>query len=581
MKRRLLIETDVECVTRDGISLRADIYRPADDGRYPALLLRTPYGKNVSASTHLSLDPVRAALHGYVVIIQDTRGRFASDGAEFVPYRDEFADGFDTAQWATELPFCDGQVGAYGVSYMGGAAWQLAVSAPPSLRAISPTQTANDQFENVMWRGGAFMWGTHLVWSLGALAPMQLVRSRAEDPATPAAFEALVRAVDDFDAMARFLPPSGLPVADPEDPFLPYFYDTMRHSIRDDFHTSRSIAGRHRCVSVPALIIAGWYDVLLGSDLEHFAAMRTEAATEVARDQTRLLIGPWTHGSFATGAGEQDFGLRSSGMLLDLKQDLTLLQVRWFDRWMKDGGGDDEPRVKVFVQGVNRWRDEDDWPPAAMRPSPWFLRAGGGLTESPAPDEAEPQGFVYDPLEPCPTCGGSFLLPRPYAAGPIDQSPIMRRSDVLVYTSEPLAEELTLIGPVRAILFASTSATDTDWVVKLCRVEATGRTLNLCDGILRASFRERDWSRPQPVAPGEVLRYEIDLWATAAVIAPGERLCVLITSSDFPRYDRNPNTGVAGVDASQTRPARQQVHVDRSRPSHILLPRIPGPCFAK
>jgi uncharacterized protein len=575
VKRRLLIETDVECITRDGTVLRADIYRPDDDGQYPALLLRTPYGKQVPAYTHASLDPVRAALHGYVVIIQDTRGRFASGGEEFVPYRDEFADGFDAAQWAAALPFCDGQVGAYGVSYMGGAAWQMAVSAPPALRAISPTQTANDQFENVMWRGGAFMWGTHLVWSLGALAPLQLVRSRAADPAMPAAFAALVGAVDDFDALARHLPPVSLPAADPQDPFLPYFYDAMRHLTRDEFHASRSIAGRHRCISVPALIIAGWYDVLLGSDLQHFAAMQTDAATEIARDQTRLVIGPWAHGTFATGVGDQEFGMRASGMLLDLKEDLTHLQLRWFDRWTKGGTQDPEPRVKVFVQGVNRWRDEDGWPPESMEPSPWFLRAGGGLTEQPPADDDEPQSFVYDPLDPCPTRGGSFLLPRPYAAGPIDQTPIMNRPDVLVYRSEPLRADLTLIGPVRAILFAATSGPDTDWVVKLCRVEPTGRTLNLCDGILRASFRDRDWSRPLPVTPHQVLRYEVDLWATAVVIAPGERLCVLITSSDFPRYDRNPNTGVAGVEAREMRPARQWIHVDRSRPSQIVLPHIP------
>lgn len=566
------IETDVQCTLRDGVVLRADVYRPDDDDRHPALLLRTPYGKHLSAFTHLSLDPVRAALAGYVVVIQDARGRFASEGEGFFPYRDEFDDGHDAAEWAASLPYADGQVGGYGVSYMGGMAWHMAATRPAGLRAISPTQTANDQFDNVMWRGGAFQWGTHLLWSLGSLAPLELLRTRALDPETPAAFAALVDAVDAFDELAAHLPPSGLPAADPDAPFLPYFFDTMRHPTRGPFHAERSMTGRHRDVEVPALIIAGWHDVLLGSDLQHFAAMRTEGGSAVAREQTRLVLGPWTHGLFGSVAGELDYGLRASGMALDLKGDMTALQLRWFDRWMRGGPDDDQPRVKLFVQGANRWRDEEDWPLSRARATPWYLGADGTLGPEPPAADAPPRPYVYDPTDPCPTLGGNLLLPRTYVPGPVDQAAIVSRSDVLVYTSAPLEHDLEITGPVTAVLFAATSAPDTDWVIKLCDVHPGGRTLNICDGVLRARFRDRDWSRDTLVEPEAVVRYEIDMWATSIVLGAGHRLCVLVTSSDFPRYDRNPNTGEHGVDAPVTVPARQRLFGDAARPSHVVLP---------
>jgi len=565
------VERDVPCTTRDGTVLRADVYRPAADGRHPVLLLRTPYGKHLFQFTYLALDPVRAATAGYVVVVQDTRGRFASEGEGFTPYEHEADDGFDAAEWAAALPYADGRVGSYGVSYMGGAAWLTAIAAPPSLVALAPAQAPNDQFNNVMWRGGAFMWGTHLLWSLGSIAPLELLRRRAGDPDLPQAFEALVDALDAFDEMARYLPPCELPVADPDSPVLPYFYETMRHPTRDEFYDARSTAGRHDRVQVPALIISGWYDVLLGSDLEHFAEMRASGGTEEARRSTRLVVGPWSHGLFQSVTGELDFGLRASGMLLDLKEDVTALHLRWFDRWMRSGD-DDQPRVKLFVQGRNRWRDEDDWPLARARPTPWYLVHGGGLRPSPPGEDQSPDSYVYDPADPCPTRGGTLLLPRTYPPGPVDQTPLLSRRDVLVYTSEPLERELEVTGPVSAILYAATSAPDTDWVVKLCDVHPDGRTFNLCDGVLRARFREKDWAAPSLVEPDVVHRYEVDLWATSAVFGAGHRLRVLVTSSDFPRYDRNPNTGEHGVQARATTPAFQRIFTDPERASHVRLP---------
>ncbi len=572
----VLIERDVACELRDGTLLRADVYRPSAEGRYPVLLLRTPYSKGLWQFTHLTLDPVRAAEAGYVVVIQDVRGRWASGGDEFDPYRDEFDDGYDTVQWAAALPYADGRVGAYGVSYMGGTAWQAAVAAPPALRAIAPTTAPNDQFIDLGWRGGAFLWGTQIMWYLQAVGPSALIRAKMGTPDFVASFVRLVDEADDFDTWVRHLPPRTFPPARPEDPFAPAFFEAMRHPARSEHHRARSVYDRHHEVQVPALIVAGWHDLLLGSDLAHYTQMKTSAATEEARERTRMIIGPWTHGMFLNVVGDLDFGLRSSGFFLDLREDLTALNLRWFGQRLKgvSSGIDEEPPVKLFVQGLNRWRYEDAWPLARAVPTPWYLGANGRLGPEPPGADEPPDTYVYDPQDPCPTRGGTLLLPRTYPAGPVDQTPILGRPDVLVYSSEPLSKDMEVTGPVKATLYAATSAPDTDWVVKLCDVAPDGRTLNVCDGILRARYRA-SWEAPTLVEPDAVERYDIDLWATSWLFRAGHRIRVLLTSSDFPRYDRNPNTGDLGVEASTTVPARQRIFHDAGRASHITLPVIP------
>jgi hypothetical protein len=573
---RLLVERDVESPMRDGTVLRADVYRPADDGRYPVLLLRTPYSKGLWQYTHLTLDPVRAAAAGYVVVIQDVRGRWASEGGVFDPYRDEFADGYDTVEWAAKLPYADGTVGAYGVSYMGAMPWHAAAAAPPSLRAIAPTTAPNDYFIDLTWRGGAFLWGTHVMWSLAAIGPSALLRAKRGAPDLVPSFLRLVDDIDAFETWVRHLPPRSFPPARPDDPsLLPHFFEAMRHPFRDEYHRARSVYERHHEVRVPALIIAGWSDLLLGADLAHYTQMRASAATPEARERTRLIVGPWSHGMLLNVVGALDFGFRSSGLLLDLREDVTALHLRWFDQRLKGRptGIDEEAAVKLFVQGVNRWRDEAAWPPARAVPTPWYLGAGGGLRPEPPPDGG-PDVYVYDPSDPCPTLGGNLLLPRTYPAGPVDQSPILGRRDVLVYTSEPLTRNLEVTGPVTAVLYAATSAPDTDWAVKLCDVHPDGRTFNVCDGILRARYR-RSWEAPTLVEPGAVERYEVDLWATSQVFLAGHRIRLVATSSDFPRYDRNPNTGALGIEATTTEPALQRIFRDRERASHVLLPVMP------
>jgi putative CocE/NonD family hydrolase len=570
----IIVERDVASAMRDGTVLRADVYRPAADGRYPVLLLRTPYSKGLWQFTHLTLDPIRAAGAGYVVVIQDVRGRWASEGKDFDPYRDELDDGYDTVEWAAKLPFADGTVGAYGVSYMGATPWHAAAAAPPSLRAIAPTTAPNDQFIDLSWRGGAFLWGTHVMWWLQAIAPSALVRAKMGQSDFLPSFLRLMDDLDAYEGAVRHLPPLDLPAARPDDPALiPNFFEAMRHPVRDDYHRARSVYERHQHVQAPAMIIAGWHDLLLGADLAHFRQMKSEAATEEAREKTRLIVGPWSHGMFLNVVGELDFGIRASGLFLDLREDVTALNLRWFDQRLKrqPTGIDDEPPVRLFVQGLNRWRGEKEWPLARAVSTPWYLGASGRLSPD-APGSGDPADvYVYDPRDPCPTRGGNHLLPRTYVPGPVDQAPLLARPDVLVYTSDALAQDLEVTGPVRAVLYAATSAPDTDWVVKLCDVHPDGRTFNVCDGILRARYRT-SWDAPTLVAPGSVERYEIDLWATSQLFRAGHRIRVLVTSSDFPRYDRNPNTGALGVEAAVLEPARQRIFHDADRASHLVLP---------
>jgi putative CocE/NonD family hydrolase len=435
----VVVEKNVAAPMRDGTLLRADVYRPAEQGRYPVLVQRTPYNKEMWPLTAATLDPVRAAAAGFVVVIQDVRSRWASEGGGFSPYRDESADGYDTVGWASTLPYGNGRVGAYGVSYAGATTWHAAVEAPSALGAISPTTAPNDFFTDHIWRGGALLLGTIAMWSLQAIGLSAIVRAHAGKPEF---FPSLVRMVDDIDAFDRWTrhrPLRAFPPARPEDQeLLPFFFEMIRCSGRDEYTHARSVSDRHYRVRAPALILAGWHDLLLAADLQHYRAMREQAATEAAREGTRLVIGPWSHRMFLNVVGELDFGLRASGVFLDLREDLTAMQLRWFGHWLSDEAttrGPDGPRVRVFVQGVNRWRDADDWPLAGVTDRRLHLRSAGGLTFEPPDDDEPPDAYVFDPEQPCPTRGGALLMPRHYAAGPVEQGPLLHRRDVLCFTS--------------------------------------------------------------------------------------------------------------------------------------------------
>ncbi len=562
------MERGVPVPTRDGISLRATIYRPAAEGRFPALLQRSPYNRDYLPLASAVLDPLRAAASGYVVVIQDVRGRWESEGGPFYAYRNEFQDSLDTIAWAAALPFSNGRAGMFGLSYMGMVQWQAAVAQAPALQAIAPVTAPNDAFE-LDYRGGAFQLGLLAWWSMVPIGPNAVLRSGAEN--SLAEFLGLVDDIDGLTQRYRHRPLRTFPPLRRAGGFAPWFFDPLDHPTRDAYYDHFTIHDRHGHVRVPALIIAGWYDLFLGNDLRHFQSLRREGATRQAREGTRLIVGPWSHGVFASTVGDLDFGVRASGLLLDLREDLTGLHLRWFDHWLRDQGRglSDDPPVRVLVMGENRWRGFTNWPPPEARTQRYYCRANGHLTPDP-PGEEPSDTYDYNPDDPVPTLGGNVLMFPVFRPGAVEQSLVVKRPDVLSFTTPPLEEDLDVIGPVTVELWVASTARDTDFMVKLCEVLPDGRTYNVADGVLRASYREGDGQRVL-LTPSEPVCLRIDCYATAKRFARGNRLRLLITSSDFPRYSANPNTGELAQDATRSVTARQTIFHDRAQPSAVVL----------
>lgn len=578
-----VVERDVPVPMRDGTVLRADVWRPAGPGRFPVLLQRLPYDKSGSLTSqhYAGLEPLRAVGAGYAVVIEDTRGRFASGGT-FRPFDQETADGADTVAWAAAQPFCDGRVGMYGASYFGATQLLAAVGRPAALRAIAPHLTAAEYYDGWSYQGGAFQLGFALLWALTSLAPEEL-RRRARAGEDTAALESALRELfaDPWSAYRR-LPLTDQPAIGA---LVPAYREWLAHPERDAYWRATAIDDRYDQIAVPALHIGGWYDIFLAGTLRNYAELRKRAAGARARAGQRLIVGPWAHAVPHDTVGEVTFGLDASQAALDL----TAAHLRWFDAALADGPLDDEPRVRLFVMGVNRWRDEDGWPLARARSVPLYLRSGGRANslrgdgvlsfEPPAADEP-PDAFLYDPRRPVPTVGGSTFLPGLLTglhAGPRDQRGVEERDDVLVYTTAPLPEDLEVTGPLRLVLHAASSAVDTDWTAKLVDVHPSGRALNLADGILRARYRQ-GLDAPAPLEPGRPYAFGVDLVATSNVFRAGHRIRVEVTSSNFPRFDRNPNTGgaVAAARESELVPALQRVFHDAARPSHLVLPIVPA-----
>jgi putative CocE/NonD family hydrolase len=576
---RLTVERDVAMPMRDGAVLYADVYRPEGAGRYPVILLRTPYNKALPRVAYSQLDPMRAASRGYALVVQDTRGRFASEG-EFSCFRNEIEDGYDSVEWAARAPWSDGNIGMYGASYMGATQWLAAIARPPHLRCIVPMITASDYHEGWTYQGGAFSLGFNMSWTLAnlvlpnlahfKLTPSELVAVRAE----------LVDAVDRMCGPFEHLPLAEYPLLR-KHRLADYYDDWLAHPDDDAYWQQWNIESRHAQITVPALNIGGWHDIFLGGTIRNFTGMRRNGATPDARHQ-RLIIGPWIHGLVWPNVnGEVDYGVLSQGLAIDLDGIL----LRWFDHWLRgiDTGMLAEPPVKVFVMGQNAWRDEPDWPLARARETRFHLHSGGhantlggdGTLSVEAPSTEPPDHYLYDPRDPVPTRGGALCCWQgSVPGGAFDQRPVEARRDVLVYSTAPLTEAVEVTGPVTMKLWAASSAPDTDFTAKLVDVDPSGFARNLTDGIVRARYREST-ARATPIEPGRVYEYTIDLWATANVFKAGHRIRLEVSSSNFPRFDRNPNTGHAlGVDA-ELRPAMQTVLHDATHPSHVVLPIVP------
>jgi len=566
------VELDVPMQLRDGVTLRANIYRPAGEGRWPVLMTRLPYGKDLPIGSAM-LDPVQAARRGYVVIVQDTRGTGKSDG-DWQPFIHEAWDGVDAIIWAAALPYSTGEVGMYGASYFGFTQWSAAKHQPSALKALVPFQTWRDPLNGMFTRGGAVELGIGASWHLG-MGMNVLMRRHAADPQT------LALVLRSWAAEVDALGPEGywsLPLADfaplRRQDVAPAFFEPLAspNDPSAEPTASATIAGHLAGVLTPSYNIGGWYDIFLGDTIAAYLAMREAGAP------ARLLIGPWSHSDQGGRVGQINFGQAAQSGLIDLQTDLHSLELRWFDHWLKgiDTGMMDEPPVKIFVMGANVWRDEAEWPLARAAAVPFYLHANGRLALD-APEGEEPDTYVYDPADPAPTLGGATLMTPEFPSGAYDQAAIEARPDVLLYTSGVLGRDTEVTGPVQVHLWAASSASDTDFVARLTDVFPDGRSINLTDGIVRARYRNAaQGEAPSLIEPGQPYLYIIDLWATSNVFKAGHCIRLQITSSSFPRWDRNPNTGHAlGADA-ELAVAQQTILHDSEHPSFVLLPLVAG-----
>ncbi len=551
-------EFDVPMSTRDGVTLRADVHRPGPPGRYPVLLVRTPYGKRASERIEPAYFPDR----GYIVVIQDVRGRGSSDGT-FDPFTQEGSDGADAVAWAATLDGGNGEVGTLSQSYMGLAQYHLATHRPPALRAASPVSGPITFFHDCLYRNGVLEldWTVNWIGSLarGAVGPELNAEWDTWSSVPGARFAPLTREAVEHTPVLDW--------ADRFAPGAPYLRDLLEHTTDDDYWAALDLRGRAGDIDVPMLHVSSWYDAFQYDTLTMYRNLRAGARTAHARENQRLIMGPWAHllgyaKPETRGAGEADFGPEAA-------IELHAIQRDWFDHFFR-GTALDGPRVRLFVLGENRWRDEDDWPLARRVETPLYLRAEGSLSWEPPADE-EPDSYVSDPADPVPSLGGASLALPP---GVFDQRPAEARDDVLVYTGEVLDEPLEITGNVTMTLHAASSAPDCDFVARLVDVHPDGYAWNVVDGVVRARFRGST-SEPSLIEPGRVYAYEIDLWATSIVVAAGHRLRVEIASSCFPRWIRNPQTGEEPVRATTFAPAHQQVFHDGARPSHLTLPVIP------
>jgi len=542
---------------RDGVLLAMDLVEPDAEGSHPVVLIRTPYDKVPVRRTPLITD---LAERGYVVAIQDVRGRFNSDGT-FDPYRQEHADGFDTVEWIAAQGWCDGNVGMIGRSYVGQTQWYAASHAPPALKAIVPTSSPpGHPFTNEPFYGGA------------VLLAMQewMVAMGRRSVQVPGLEGILTQWQDYFEA----LPLSSTGAASGTS--SPWWDEWMRHPTCDEFWRSCGYEQYWPQMRTPALNITGWWDMNFLGGPSNFVGMGTHGATPEARDGRRLVIGPWPHRvNESTTMNGIDFGP-------DALTDLDGYTIRFFDRWLRgrtDNGLDAQPRVHVFVLGANQWWESDSWPLPGTDSRELYLHSGGGanthrgdgrLSFELADDEPSDR-FESDPLDP-------VRFPWGLYDGPVDDRPASARPDVLCYTSEPLTEPVDVVGPISCVLYAASSALDCDWHVRLVDVHPDGAARFLCHGALRARFRE-GYDRAALLTPGEVARFDIDMIAVGVRFLPGHRIRLEIASSWFPRFDRNPQTGGENflTDASPPVVAAQTVIHDREHPSHILLPVIADP----
>lgn len=595
----ILVDSNVKVPMRDGLDLATDVYRPKGDGSFPVVLVRTPYKKEMN-----ELQAKFFARRGYVYAVQDCRGRFSSPG-EWEPFVNEARDGYDTVEWLAVQPWSSGKVGMIGASYLGWVQWWAARDRPPHLTTIIPNVSPPDPHFNIPYEYGVF-------FLLGAIWWADILESEATADISG---NTIINVSDKKYAVLL----RDLPVVDLDKKVLgeenPYWRKWIEHPDNDEYWEPANFLDHLQGLDIPVFHQSGWFDGDgIGSKLNYLRM------SSHGHPHQKLVLGPWGHTDQATRRiGDIDFGEEA---VVDLQRDY----LRWLDRWLKgvENGIEDEPLVSLFVMGSNRWLHGDTYPLEGTTVTKYFLASEGGantsggdgaLTPEPPAETSPPDTFFYDPGDPTPNPGYYISeeeqreLERSQASR--DSEPpsgdesderaaagdeearstksvedvIERlkafhakvdeeREDILVYDTTPLEKPLTFAGPVSAVLYASSSARDTDWFMRLSRVEADGRVLGLVEGKIRARYRD-SFRNPELLEPGEIYEYHLDLWQTGMTIMAGERLRIEVASASFPMFSRNLNTGEHNETATEYLTARQIIYHDSAHPSHVLIPVIP------
>jgi putative CocE/NonD family hydrolase len=565
---QVVVERGVPVTMRDSTVLRADIYRPnVVNGRFPVLLQRTPYNK--SGGTSFGYE---AAGRGYVAIIQDVRGRYSSDG-EWYPFRFESEDGYDTVEWASSLPYSDGKVGMFGGSYVGATQMLTAIAHPPHLAGICPVVTASNYHENWTYQGGAFQQWFNESWTSGLA---QDTLNRLVQKSTNAMQGVWTALLTDYPLFnfTHALTKEGMTAT-----LAPYFLDWLAHPNYDEYWKRWSIEEHYADIKVPALTVSAWYDLFQGGSLHNYLGLKAHGGSEAARTGQHLIVAIGGHAGTGEKIGEVDFGHAAA----EYNEDAVTLS--WYDHLFKGAQNEfaDSKPVRIFVMGENAWRDESEWPLERAQERRYYLHAahgansmlGDGALSVTAPASETTDHYVYDPARPVPTIGGPLCCDsKDLAPGPRDQRPAEARDDVLVYSTPPFDNDLEVTGPVKLDLYAESSRVDTDFTAKLVDVWPTGFVQNLTEGIIRARYRESR-TAPEMMTPGQVYRFTIDMWSTSNVFKKGHALRLEVSSSNFPRFDRNLNTGDDPVLERNGVSATNTIWHDAEHPSALIIQVVP------
>ncbi len=544
----ITVQSGVSVKMRDGVTLAADIYRPKAEGKFPVMLQRTPYNRAGAAAQASEI-----ASHGYIVVIQDTRGRFDS-GGEFYPFRYESQDGYDTVEWAAALPDSNGKVGMFGGSYVGATQMLAAISTPPHLAAIFPYVTASEYYDGWTYQSGALMQWFASSWSSGLT--IDTLRRKAAGLQDPRQWVSALP-VESYRMTA---------LPDVND-LAPYFRDWVTHERDDDYWRPWKISDHYPEMNIKALHAGGWHDIFLKGSINNYVGMRRRSQAAAGQ---RLLLGPWAHAETSPEGKIGDVTFGKSAVL-----DMTAATVEWSDYALKGARNRyaTGAPVRIFVMGENAWRDEREFPLTRTKYTSYYLERGTLSTA--APGDRAPEEYDYDPANAVPTIGGRLCCGNnQLPPGPADQRPNEGRPDILIFSTPPLDRPVEATGWIRVKLFAESSAQDTDFTALLADVEPSGYARFLTDGIVRARYR-KSTTQAEPLEPGKIYEYDIDLWATSNLFKAGHRIRLYISSSNFPRFNRNLNTGEPAFGATRMVKAHQKIYHDRAHPSALVLPVIP------